>query len=252
MLRALFTGRGLVATIVVIAGALFLGRLGIWQLDRHYQRAAQNQLIVSQMDLPAVPLDPSLPPEQLDYRRVTVRGVYDPSQEVLLRNREWGGATGYHVLTPLRLADGGGAVLVDRGWVPLNADDPEVRAQFAPPSGEVIVEGVARRSQSDIGGPEDPPTGPLMPRLEAWFRVDLERIAQQTGYPLLPVFVEEQPGPERPAAPPFPSRTESLGLGSHLGYAIQWFAFALILVVTYVAVTHRRLRGSAAAPAARR
>lgn len=241
MLRALFTGRGLIATLAVLVGVAMLCRLGIWQLDRHNQRMAQNQLIEARMTMPPVSID-AAPADDLDYRHVTVRGVFDPSQEILLRNREYGGATGYHILTPLRMADGR-AVLVDRGWVPLDAQDPERRMLYAAPAGEVAIDGVARRSQSDIGGPEDPPTGPLMPRLDAWFRVDIGRIQQQTGYPLLPVFVEQQPAPDDPKQPPLRLRTEGLGLGSHLGYSIQWFAFAIILAVGYVVLVRRQLRG---------
>lgn len=242
MIKKLFTGRGLLATLAVVAGVVFLCRLGFWQLGRHAQRAAENQRIIEQMALPAVPLDPAASAEELDYRRVEVRGVFDPAQEVLLRNREYGGATGYHILTPLRLSDGAGAVLVDRGWVPLSAQNPAARAQYAPPAGEVRVEGVARRSQSNMAGPEDPPTGPLMPRLDAWFRVDIERIQEQTGYPLLPVFVAQQPVPGQEPEPPIPVATESLGIGSHLGYAIQWFAFAAILPVTYLAVVFKQTK----------
>jgi surfeit locus 1 family protein len=244
MTKALFSGRGLLTTLVVLAGVAFLCRLGFWQLDRHRQRAELNARIESQMALPPVPLDPSAAPESLDYRRVALEGVYDPAQEVLLRNRSYNGATGYHLLTPLRLKDGG-AVLVNRGWVPLSADDPSERAQYAPPTGEVRVEGIARVSQPGGGGPQDPPLSAERPRLDAWFRVDTERIQQQTGYPLLPVFIQQQPGAGQPTVPPFPVATESLGLGSHLGYAIQWFSFAVILVATYLAVVYRQHRPGA-------
>src|SRR3712207_7960581 len=44
--------------------------------------------------------------------------------------------------------------------------------------------------------------------LPIWFRVDIERIAQQTGYPLLPVFIAQQPAPDQPARPPFPVATD--------------------------------------------
>jgi surfeit locus 1 family protein len=241
MVKALFSGRGLLTTLVVVAGVLFLCRLGFWQLDRHQQRAELNALIETQMALPAVPFDPAASPTALDYRRVALVGVFDPAQEVLLRNRSYNGATGYHVLTPLRLA-GGEALLVDRGWVPLSADQPGELARYAPPAGEVRVEGIARRSQRGSGGPQDPPFSAERPRLNAWFRVDTERIAQQSGYELLPVFVQQQPGTEPPAAPPIPMAVESLGLGSHLGYAIQWFSFALILIGTYLAVVYRQVR----------
>jgi surfeit locus 1 family protein len=52
-----------------------------------------------------------------------------------------------------------------------------------------------------------------------------------------------QPGSEPPNRPPLPSATTDLGLGSHLGYAIQWFSFAIILVVGYVALMLRGRRG---------
>ena len=45
------------------------------------------------------------------------RGTYDTGAEVLIRNRSLDGAPGYHVVTPLVMADGT-AVLVNRGWVP--------------------------------------------------------------------------------------------------------------------------------------
>nr|PZN21258.1 MAG: SURF1 family protein [Chloroflexota bacterium] len=243
MLKLFLTGRRLWMTLVVLLGVALLCRLGIWQLDRHAQRAARNQLINERMALPPLPLDGSpVSPDELDYRWVQVRGVFDPQAEVLLRNRSYNGATGYHILTPLRISGSDAAVLVDRGWVPLSATDPDVRREFAPPAGEVTLEGVARRSQEDMAGPQDPPTGPERPRLDAWFRVDIARIEQQTGYPLLPVFIEQQPDPDAPPGPPFPAATTDLGLGSHLGYAFQWFSFALILLVGYVVVILRHSR----------
>ena len=82
--------------------------------------------------------------------------------------------------------------------------------------------------------PADPPLGPDLPRLDAWFRVDLPRIQEQTPYPLLPVYVEQAPEPGR-SGPPWPQDPIALSEGSHLSYALQWFAFATILLVGYVA-----------------
>jgi surfeit locus 1 family protein len=245
MFRLFFSGRRLWMTLLVLVGAGLLCWLGTWQLDRHNQRAARNQLINERMALPPLTLDAgSVALDELDYRRVLLRGEFDPSQEVLLRNRAYNGATGYHLLTPLRLSGGEAAVLVNRGWVPLSAEDPAERARYAPPAGEVTLEGVARRSQEETGGPQDPPTGPERPRLATWFRVNIPRIQQQVDYPLLPLFVEQQPDPALSSGPPFPAATTDLGLGSHLGYAFQWFAFALILLVGYVALIYRQVRGA--------
>ena len=65
-------------------------------------------------------------------------GIFDPGEEVLVRSQVHDGIAGWHVITPLVLADGR-AVLVNRGWVPLEMDAVPVPA--APPSGQVTVTG---------------------------------------------------------------------------------------------------------------
>src|SRR5262249_51205709 len=107
-------------------------------------------------------------------------------------------------------------------------------------AGAISVEGIARLSQENAAGPRDPPLEPDQARLDAWFRVDIPRIQAQMGYPLLPLFVEQQPAL---GDPPLPRRvpTTDLGEGPHLVYAIQWFAFAIILLAGYLAFTHQQM-----------
>jgi surfeit locus 1 family protein len=243
MLRTFFSGRQLWMTLLVIVGALVLGRLGIWQLDRLAQRRAFNTSLNTRMAQPAIALTGAATDiDALEYRRVEVRGVYDPTQEIVLRNRELNGVAGVHVLTPLRISGSDMAMLVDRGWIPREQADPAARSGFAAPPGELLISGIARRSQDEsAGGPQDPPLGPDRKRLDAWFHVDTARIQQQIGYPLMPIFIEQQPAPD---APVLPRRvvTTDLGEGPHLGYAIQWFGFAIILVVGYIAFVSTQAR----------
>jgi surfeit locus 1 family protein len=242
MIRRLFTGRQLWMTLLVVIGALILGRLGIWQLDRLAQRRALNSSLNTRMAQPALTLaGAAIDPDALEYRRVEVRGVYDSAQEIVLRNRELDGTPGVHILTPLRLSGSDTAVLVDRGWIPRDQADPAARSAFAAPPGQVLVTGIARRSQENLDGPQDPPLGPQRLRLDAWFRVNIASIQQQAGYPLLPIFIEQQPAPGDPALPRRVA-TADLGEGPHMGYAVQWFAFAIILVVGYVAFTYQQIR----------
>jgi surfeit locus 1 family protein len=249
MITHFFRGRRLWMTLLVIAGALGLARLGIWQLDRLAQRRAINSSLKARMAEPVLPLEgTAIDPDALEYRRVEVRGVYDAAQEIVLRNRELDGVPGVHILTPLRISGSEAAVLVDRGWIPRDLSDPAARREFAAPPGEVLVAGIARRSQENAGGPQDPPLGPDRPRLDAWFRVNIAAIQQQTGYTLLPIFVEQQPAapsaemPPGEAALPRPVATVDLGEGPHLSYAIQWFAFAIILVAGYITFTYQQAR----------
>lgn len=242
MLAIFFKGRGLLATFIVLLGVVVLCNLGIWQWDRHIQREVLNSKIEARMREPALTLDGSaVDPQALDYRQVELRGVYDPTQEILLRNRSYEEETGFDVITPLRITGSDKVVLVDRGWIPLTESLPESRKAFQVP-GEVQIHGVARMTQpyTDGSGPADPPLSAERPRLDAWFRVDIDRIQQQIKEPLLPVFVELQPIPGAQPQLPIPSKTESLGLGPHLGYAFQWFGFALVLLVGYVILMYRK------------
>ncbi|RME97284.1 MAG: SURF1 family protein, partial [Chloroflexi bacterium] len=112
--------------------------------------------------------------------------------------------------------------------------EPEARRAYDV-TGEVTVAGIAYRSQPQPEGwlvIRDKVPAPGQGRLDKWFRVDVDGISQQLAYPLLPVFVRQSPG-ANPAE--LPAREENFDLteGSHLSYALQWFSFAVILLVVY-------------------
>jgi surfeit locus 1 family protein len=241
ILKLLFAGRRRWLSLLALAGAALCCGLGIWQLDRLAQRQARNDAINARMALPALQLGAApADPDALEYRRVEARGVYDPEQEIVLRTRALDGAPGVHVVTPLRLKGSDAAVLVDRGWVPLDLAAPMARRAYAEP-GEVIVLGIARRSQAGVRGPSEAPLPTGQTRRDAWFRVDIAQIEQQAGYRLLPLFIEQQSRPDDPALPRRIT-TGDTGPGPHLSYALQWFSFAMILLVGYPALVYHQAR----------
>lgn len=224
--------------------------LGFWQYDRLVARRAINAGIQARRAVPAAPLDPAVAsrdPASLVDRQVTVTGRWDYQGEIVLRNRFYFDAPGFHVLTPLLLDGGNQAVLVDRGWLPYDRADPGRRKEFQQAARGTVV-GLVHPTQPTRPG--DPPAatraasavGPI----DAWSRVDLAAIQQHLGYPLLPVWVEALPTAPLPTtvAPggsniplPLPDPNLQLDDGPHLGYAIQWWAFAAILVVGYFLLT---------------
>jgi surfeit locus 1 family protein len=100
------------------------------------------------------------------------------------------------LVTPLRLNDGS-AVFVDRGWVP-SPDAYHVDQALYRESDTATVEGVG----------VVPPQG----------RSDVPYVLQQSG-----------PDPARGLPRRWPP--PALDDGPHLSYAVQWFSFALIIVV---------------------
>lgn len=213
--------------------------LGFWQLDRLEQRRAYNALVDGRAAAEPASLDEllALPPGEAAYRPVRLTGSYDPAGEILLSLRSRDGRAGHHVLTPLRVA-GGRTVVVDRGWVPMEWDDPPL-ARAAPPEGTVEVRGVAQPGrQARRAGRFDGGQGPLQFVSE----VDLERIAAALGEPVAPVYVVARS--QRPAGGeyPVPAEPPPLGEGNHLSYAVQWFLFAGVVAAGYPLLLRRTAR----------
>jgi len=235
------------ATILVLIGVALTVRLGIWQLDRLERRREFNSRVLAQVSQPALELSGAALRSDLsamDYRSVVVRGVYDHSQEVALRNQAWGNQWGVHLLTPLRIEASDQYILVDRGWVPAEDFQYGSWEQYAEP-GLVEVRGVIRRSQSkpDFGRRADP-IPPAGERLEAWFFANVGGIARQTPYPLLPVYVQQAPDPSWDGLPYRAQPDLDLSEGPHLSYALQWFSFAVILGIGYPFFIRRQERRS--------
>src|SRR3990172_530816 len=204
-------------------------RLGFWKLDRLAQRRAVNASAQARLDRPAISLPQVLgAAENLEYRRATASGVFDPTHEVYLTSRPQDGIAGVHVVTPLRLADDGPAILVDRGWM-ADADYRSLAPESWSQDGPTEVSGFLMPSQEEPAlaflADRVPEEGE--PPLLAWRALSIPGIGRQIPYPPLNVYlVQESPAPH--ARAPRPSPELDLSEGPHLGYALQWFAFAAI------------------------
>lgn len=221
--------------------------LGLWQLDRLDHRKAENSVIQARLRRPPAQLSALLPSPSLGrrkasrfaYRRVVATGRYEPDREVLLEGTSFLGRPGSHVLTPLTTGQNE-AVIVDRGWVPMEVEGPPV-AQARPPLGDVVVTGILLQPPGRPRfGPNEPPPG----RVDRLPRADLKRLGAQLPYRLYPlVLLLERQRP--PTGGPLP-RVQALPSpdeGPHLSYAIQWFSFAVIAAVTYAGLIRKRAAG---------
>jgi surfeit locus 1 family protein len=207
-------------------------RLGFWQLSRLAERRAFNSTARAQLELSAISLPAALKrTEPLAYRRASAAGVFDPTHEVYLTSRPQDGIAGVHVITPLVLAGGGPAVLVDRGWISDTDYRTRSRASWSV-GGPTEVSGFLLPSQ------KEPALAFLADRLPAegeparldWRALSIAGIRRQIPYPILDVFLVQESTAPLPTAPT-PSPEMDLSEGPHLGYAFQWFAFATIALV---------------------
>ncbi|MDX1686896.1 MAG: SURF1 family protein [Candidatus Promineifilaceae bacterium] len=236
-LKLLFSRRWWWVTLLVILGMGVLARLGIWQLNRLEQRRAANAALRQQLAAGPISLnDPSLDPAtltEMSGRAATATGRFDLSEQMLLQLQKFEGAPGGHLIAPLRLDGREEAVLVDRGWIPEVELAPENWSQYDV-AGTVTVTGTLRPSETARG--VEPPSEPQ----QTWYRVNVDAIGRQLPYDLFPVYLLQSPPPEGNVSLPYREEVEvDLSEGPHLSYAIQWFAFTLMLGAGYVYYVYR-------------
>lgn len=223
--------RWILAIVVGVLLAVAFVRLGIWQLDRLDERRDRNALTQQRMSAEPQSLDElvedfGLDPELLNLRPAVATGVYRPDLEFFSIGRTVGDATGTLVATPLELDDGTLLVVV-RGIVPAGTDGPPAMGYEAP-EGSVNVVGTIDDGEEPLRIGEPDPDGGVLTSLS---RVDLafiDRWIEGTVLPVSLTLVDQEPA--NPVGDPIPIPPDELTEGSHLGYAVQWFAFALIVV----------------------
>lgn len=231
MRRFLWSPKWVVGHVLVVVVAVAFVRLGFWQLDRLEERRAHNRRVEHQAQLPPV-TDVSEAVADVAYRQADVQGTFDPANELILFGRALDGRPGNHVLTPL-VTEAGEAIVVDRGWVPIELDEAPV-GPAAPPPGTVRVTGVLYPSEEDGGGAAGPA------RVSA---IDVALIERGLPYDVAPVYLwalEQEPAQsgELPVGAPLPELDD----GPHLSYAIQWFILSTIAAVGWVVLLRREDR----------
>jgi surfeit locus 1 family protein len=228
--------------IVLLAMAVMAG-LGEWQLDRLEQRRAYNALVEAQLASAPIAIDGSPlvgDPDDLHNRKALVSGEYDYANQIALKNQSYQGQPGVYLVTPLKINGSDRAILVNRGWVPYDEGTPDRWGQFDE-SARGELRGHLQKSRTLPGGRSVPV--PETPQTE-WFWMDIPVIGVQMPYELLPVYFDLAPEAGRPRNA-FPARLEpvvELDEGNHLGYALQWYAFALIAGAVYIGVVRHQER----------
>lgn len=209
--------------------------LGFWQLRKaeaatQLQAALEDCARSAPAEMPVTPGEPA----QLRHRRYVLRGQFDAAAQILLDNRVHRERAGYQVLTPLRLDGADMHVLVDRGWVP--AGPERAPPAVAPPAGRVVVTGIAVEPPARVFTLGDPVT--ILPTAKVWQQLDFPRLREIVGHPLQPVVVRLDADAGHGYVREWPRADERAQ--RNLGYAWQWFGFALAAPAIWLFLLLRR------------
>lgn len=227
---------GIIGTFAVFIVVLACSRLGFWQLHRLEQKRQRNAAAHARAAEPPVQLGSAVRDTAgMIFRQASVTGTYDDPRTTIIAGRSSRGVPGVYILTPLRV--GGSAVLINRGFVP-SADaahvDLEPLREPAPNAAEGLIVYLGNDEHAVAATP-----GTFK---RVWYRPSIAQLRAQLPYPIADYVVQLLPAT---GAPDLPARLTApeLDEGPHLGYAIQWFSFALIFVIGWVVMIFRTKKG---------
>ena len=220
------------ATLFAIPGIIILLALGSWQVHRLMWKTELNEERSAQFQAEAVMLPAALDdPAPFSYRRVWLEGSFRHEAEMFLAARTFDRRVGYQIITPFERVDGP-AVLVNRGWVPLDNKEPETRL-----GGQ--IEGTYRLEGVVVpGGRAGWFTPDNEPENNIWFWTDTEALAAKAGIPAPSYLVDAGPAPN-PGGLPIGGQTKIELRSEHMQYIVIWYALAIGLAVIYAIYMRR-------------
>lgn len=201
--------------------------LGFWQLDRAEQKHQLQAHSEQQRQQPAIALVDLPPAANPEWRALRVTGEFDLRRIWLLDNRTRHGQAGVEVLQLFHDQPSGQHLIINRGW--LAWPDRRQLPSVPTPQGslQLQVEVLPEPGKGfRLHGAEQPG----WPRLIS--HIDQPVLAAQAGVALTDWTARLQPG--SPAALRLEWPQQSMPASKHTGYAVQWFALALALLLLFI------------------
>lgn len=199
--------------------------LGTWQVFRYQHKQALLAAARQNMLQPATVFTKRS--KVLPFLHVRVSGQYLDDGTLLLQHRFYQHRPGEDVLTPFGVSGSGRVLLVNRGWKALN--QPVLRAGRA--AGVQTVQGYL----VPVGGYQfilgknilNPGHRPMNIQ-----RLDMPEIGRELGLPLFPFILWLEKGePDGLVRDWSVERVTAIPPARHLGYAVQWYLMAFVLLV---------------------
>jgi surfeit locus 1 family protein len=223
--------RVLAAFVAAALGIVLTVSLGNWQLRRAAEKLALQARWEAAESKTAVRLEAAAL-TALEHRlpaRVRARGIFLHEFSVWLDNRMLDGRAGFWVVTPLRI-EGGGVVLVNRGWAPRDLHDRARLPAIGQPQAVAEIEGLAVTHAPRLLELGKTPTAALPGVFQ---NLEYTAFEQASGLRVARLVVQQTSDLDDGLVRRW-SRPDT-GVDKHRGYALQWYSLAA-LIATLVAV----------------
>jgi len=222
--------------LLTIAGVGLFTSLAVWQLHRADEKQKLQQQVETRLALAPVEYGAEkLSIKEQRFRRYRLRGNYLPEWTILIDNIIDQGHAGYNVITPLLLDDGVTTVLIKRGWVAAPRQRKDLPSVSTP---SATVELLAQLDTAGFVPMVGASIEDIVEDRNRWLFLDIEFFRNWSGLQL-PAYVmaidADSAGAFKVADKRFNTNVEM-----HIGYALQWAAFALIALGTFLGLSFRR------------
>jgi len=222
-------------TLVLFLAFVGLGR---WQ----WHRGVGKQAVWAEYQRPAppdLPVRRKIEGIEGSFVPVRLEGHFEPAQQFLLDNSSHAGQPGYEVLTPFVLGGTGQRILVNRGWIQFTGyRDRLPEISFTSDATVRIAGRLADLPAAGLAsGRAAPGTDDRWPKLTSFpTHAELEAALHRPLAPRVLLLDPREPdGYVREWAPP------GLAPDRHFSYAIQWWGFAMVLLVLYFGLNFRKV-----------
>jgi len=235
----------LVALCVLLSCAMFIN-LGFWQLGRaadkrQLQRDAVLQEQAEPVAIESLSADPAAfdtaaqAAATLNNRRVFLRGQYVNDAAFLVVFQFFQGQPGFELISPFRLASDGSLVLVSRGWIAPGPDADSLPMIQAVEQQQTLVGQLYVPEAATVAGQVEEREWPVRVR-----RLHIPQAEALLGESVYPWQVRLNTGSPGLLARHWP--TVTISTRGNIGYALQWFSFALLTVVVSLLMSSNLLQ----------
>jgi surfeit locus 1 family protein len=225
-------------TLLAFIFICFFAGLGNWQLNR--AREKEQLLQTFQARATSAPLDASALQDKTDLRfhRVTVQGHFDNTHTLLLDNKIQDGKVGYEIYVPFYADELLQPILVDRGFIAGTANRQQL--PFIPAyEGKTSLTGMLNTPPRYVALGNMVTSLPMTWPLRVEY-IQIGELAALLKNPIFPLIINIEP--HHPAALSIQWQIVTMSPERHRGYAVQWFAFALTLLILSVVLNYDRSR----------
>ncbi len=219
--------------------------LGLWQ----YQRAQEKRLLMQSyaerqgQELSGYQriFDPT---QDTRFYKVRLQGHFDNQHQLFLDNKILNGQLGYEIYTPFEVkmsyssSRASKIILVDRGWVPADRNR-HILPKIEPVSGLISIQGVLNTPPRYFSLGKMTESNRLQFPLRVQY-INLDELKALLHLPLPSYILWLDPADPHGFQRHW--QVTLMGPEKHILYAVQWFAFALSLLVLFVVLNLHRVK----------